>query len=117
MHVERHLSFSDRTERLAFADCAFFDRGHEVQTDDHVLGWGSNRTTIGWLEDVVRCEHQHAGLGLSLDRKRKVNGHLVTVEVSVERGTYERVKLDCLAFNKLWFEGLDAETVQGWCTV
>ena len=46
-----------------------------------------------------------------------MNGHLVTVEVCVECGTDEWVKLDCLAFNKLWLESLDAQTVQGWCTV
>jgi hypothetical protein len=37
-----------------------------------------------------------------------VNCHLVTIEVSVECGTYEWVQLDCLAFNKQWLESLDA---------
>ncbi|OIQ74428.1 hypothetical protein GALL_439230 [mine drainage metagenome] len=43
--------------------------------------------------------------------------HLVTVEVCVEGSTDERVNLDGLAFNQLWFESLDTEAVQGWCTV
>jgi hypothetical protein len=37
-----------------------------------------------------------------------VDSHLVTIEVSVERSTNEWVKLDCLAFDKLWLERLDA---------
>jgi hypothetical protein len=41
-----------------------------------------------------------------------VHGHLVAVEVRVERGTDERVELDGLALDELRFERLDAETVQ-----
>jgi hypothetical protein len=36
-----------------------------------------------------------------------VDCHLVTVEVSVERGTYEWVQLDCLTFDKYRLESLD----------
>ena len=43
--------------------------------------------------------------------------HLITVEVRVEGGAHERVNLDGLAFNELWLEGLDAQTVEGWCAV
>ena len=57
-------------------------------------------------------EHQDAGLGLRLDRQRQVHGHLVAVEVRVERGADERVQLDGLALDELRLEGLDAETVQ-----
>ena len=57
-------------------------------------------------------EHQDAGLGLRLDRQRQVDGHLVAVEVRVERGADERVQLDGLALDELRLEGLDAETVQ-----
>ncbi len=42
-----------------------------------------------------------------------MHGHLVAVEVSVERGTDQRVQLDGLAFDQHWLEGLDAETVKG----
>ena len=57
-------------------------------------------------------EHQDAGLGLGLDRQRQVDGHLVAVEVRVERGADERVQLDGLALDELRLERLDAETVQ-----
>ena len=46
-----------------------------------------------------------------------MHSHLVTVEVGVERGADERVNLDGLALNQLWLEGLDTQTVQGWCAV
>ena len=58
-------------------------------------------------------EHQDAGLGLGLGRQRQVDGHLVTVEVGVERGADERVQVDRLALDQHRLEGLDAETVQG----
>src|SRR5690606_14297356 len=76
-----------------------------------------DRATIRGLEDVVGCKHQHASLSLSLYRKRQVHSHLVTVEVCVERGANERVELDCLTFNELRLEGLDAQAVQGRCAV
>src|SRR5699024_2205234 len=41
-----------------------------------------------------------------------MNRHLVTVEVGVERCTYERVKLDCLTFYKNRLECLDTKSVQ-----
>ena len=46
-----------------------------------------------------------------------MHSHLITVEVCVECSTYERVNLDCLTFDELWFEGLDTETVQRRCAV
>jgi hypothetical protein len=69
------------------------------------------------LEDVVRGEHQDAGLGLRLRGERQVHGHLVTVEVRVERRADERVDLDGLALDELRLERLDAQTVQGGCAV
>ncbi len=42
-----------------------------------------------------------------------MNGHLVTVEISVESGSDQRVKLDSAAFDQDWFEGLDTQAMQG----
>ncbi len=47
----------------------------------------------------------------------KVHSHLVAVEVGVECRTCQWVELDCLAFDHLGLEGLDAETVKSRCTV
>jgi hypothetical protein len=41
-----------------------------------------------------------------------VHGHLVAVEVGVERRADQRVQLDGLALDQLGFERLDAQTVQ-----
>ena len=43
--------------------------------------------------------------------------HLVTVEVGVECRTCEWVKLNCLALDELWLEGLNTEAVQCRSTV
>ncbi len=55
---------------------------------------------------------EHARFHLRLDRERHVDGHLVTVEVGVERRADERVKLDGLAFDEDGLERLDAEAVE-----
>ncbi len=41
-----------------------------------------------------------------------MDGHLVTVEVGVERGADQRVQLDGLAFDQDRLESLDAQAVQ-----
>ena len=66
---------------------------------------------------LLARQHQHAGLGLGLGRQRHVDGHLVAVEVGVERGADQRVDLQGLALDQHRLEGLDAETVQRWRTV
>ena len=104
-------------ECATFTGSTFLHGGEVVQTNDHVLRRQGHGTTIRRLEDVVRSKHQDASFGLSLNRERKVNSHLVTVEVSVERSTHERVKLNSLTFNELRFECLNTEAVQGWCAV
>ena len=115
--VEGEDRLGDGGERTALAGDAFLERGQVVQADDHVLGGHGHRATVGRLQDVVRREHQDAGLGLRLGRQRQVHGHLVTVEVGVERGTHERVQLDGLTLDELRLEGLDAQAVQGGCAV
>jgi hypothetical protein len=42
-----------------------------------------------------------------------VDRHLVTVEVGIECGTNQRMKLKCLAFNQDRLKGLYAQPVQG----
>ena len=56
--------------------------------------------------------HEHARFHLRLDRERHVHGHLVAVEVGVERRADERVQLDGLALDEHRLERLDAEAVQ-----
>src|SRR5690606_21873267 len=86
--------------------------GHVVQTEYHVLRRNGDRRTIGRVKDVVRCKHQQLCFEDSLWSEWKVNRHLVTVEVSVERRTNEWVQLDSFSFNQLWLERLDSQTVK-----
>ena len=65
----------------------------------------------------MALEHQKLSLKDSLIREREVYSHLVTVEVSVERRTCQRVKLDSLTLDELRLESLNTETVQCRCTV
>jgi hypothetical protein len=55
---------------------------------------------VGRMQDVVGRHHQHARFKLGFERQRHVNGHLVAVEVGVERSTDQRMKLDRLAFDQ-----------------
>ena len=43
--------------------------------------------------------------------------HLVSIEVCVERGTYQRMQLDRLTLYQDRLEGLDTQSVQGRGTV
>ncbi len=83
-----------------------------VDADDHVLARDGDGLAVRRREDVVGREHQGARLGLRLPAERKMHGHLVAVEVGVERGADERMDLDGLALDEQGLEGLDAEAVQ-----
>src|SRR5690606_18968433 len=88
-----------------------------VQTQHDVLGRHDGRFAVGGEQHVVGGQHQRAGFQLRFERQRNVHGHLVTVEVGVERRADERVQLDGLPFNQNRFESLNAQTVQRRCAV
>ena len=87
--------------------------GQVVGPDDHVLGGRDQRAAVGRAEHVVGRQHEDPALGLGLRRQGQVHGHLVAVEVGVERLADQRVDLDGLALDQHRLEGLDAEAVQG----
>ncbi len=99
-------------EHHAFANFAIAIQRQVVEAEDDILGRNNDRLAVGRRQDVVGRHHQDAGFQLGLKAQRHVHGHLVTIEVSVERSTNQRVKLDGLAFDQLGLERLDAETVQ-----
>ena len=88
-----------------------------IRTEHHILGRHRYRLTVLRLDQVVRREHEESRLGLSLRRQRKVNRHLVAVEVGVKRGTYQRVQLERLALDQHRLERFDTQSVQGWRAV
>ncbi len=83
-----------------------------VEPQHDVLRRHDDRLAVGRAEDVVGRHHQHAALELRFQRQRHVHRHLVAVEVGVERGADQRVKLDRLALDQHRLERLDAETMQ-----
>ncbi len=109
---EGHEDLFDVGEDAALALGVDLGLGEVVDAEDEVLGRHRDGLTARRGEDVVRREHEDAGLDLSLGRERDVNGHLVAVEVRVEGGADERMDLDGFAFDEHGLEGLDAETVK-----
>ena len=115
-HLARFLRdqhFLDVGEGAAFALGARLRFRQVVNAQHHVLGRNGDRLARRGRQDVVGGQHQYAGFHLRLRRQRNVHGHLVTVEVCVERGADQRVNLDCLAFHQHRFKCLNAQTVQG----
>src|SRR6185437_2666389 len=73
--------------------------GREVAAEDDVLARLRNGAAVRRLEDVVARQHEQTRLELRLERERHVDGHLVAVEVGVERRADERMDTNGLAFD------------------
>src|SRR6266849_741064 len=86
---------------------------HVVDAKDHILGRHDDRLAVRRAEDVVGGHHQDPGLHLCFHRQRHVDRHLITVEVRVECGANQRVKLDRFALDQHRFKGLHSQPVQG----
>ena len=89
----------------------FFHR-QVIDAHNHIFGWADDWIAAAGLEQVLRCQHE---LARFLDRgctQRHVDSHLVTVKVSVEGGTGERVQVDGTAFNQRDLKGLNTQAVQ-----
>ena len=115
--LQRDDDFIEAAEDLAFALGALLFLGQVVAAEDEVLRRNRERLAVGRRQDVVRRQHQDLRLDLSLRRQRHVNGHLIAVEVGVERRADERMDLDGLAFDEQRLEGLDAEAMERRCAV
>ncbi len=88
-----------------------FSRG-VVEAQDDVLRRHDHRLPVGGMEHVVGRKHERPGFHLRLERDGHVNGHLVAVEVGVERGADERMQLDRLPLDQHGLECLDAQPVE-----
>src|SRR6266704_3339238 len=84
----------------------------EVAPQHHVLRRLGHGPAVRGLEHVVGRDHEHPRLGLALERERHVHGHLIAVEVRVERRAHQRMDPDRLAFHQHRLERLDAQAVQ-----
>ena len=97
---------------LALARLALAHDREVVEAEHDVLRRHDDRRAVGRMQDVVGRHHQHARLELRLERQRHVHGHLVAVEVGVERRADQRMQLDRLALDQHRLERLDAQAVQ-----
>ncbi len=98
---------------LALALQALAQDRQIVETQHDILRRHDDRLTVRGMQNVVGRHHQDARFQLRFKRQRNVHGHLVAVEVRVERGANQRMKLDRLAFDQHRLERLNAETMQG----
>jgi len=99
-------------EVQAFAGTIHALAGGVVQAQHDVLRRNDRGFAVGREQHVVGGQHQRAGFQLGFQRQRDVDGHLVAVEVGVERRANQRVQLDGLAFDQHRLERLDAQAVQ-----
>ncbi len=83
-----------------------------VAAEHHILRRANGRLAGRRVQDVARREHQRARLLLRALRERHMDGHLVAVEVGVERRADQRMQLDGAALHQHRLERLDAQTVQ-----
>src|SRR5450830_132304 len=88
-----------------------------VGAEHHVLDGAGHGVAACRREDVVGRKHEQACLRLGRKTQGKMDGHLVSVEVSVERSAHERRYLNSLVVDEDGFEGLDRQTVKGRRTV
>src|SRR5688572_16408418 len=91
--------------------------GEVVAPEHDVLRRNRDRRAAGRRQDVVRGHHQHRCLDLRFRRERNVHGHLVAVEVGVERGADERMDPDRLALDEDRLERLNTEAMERWRAV
>ena len=111
-HFERDQHVFAGSEGAAFALGAGTRLGQVVAAEHHVLRGNGDGRAVRRRQNVVRRQHQRGRFDLRFRRKRDVDGHLVAVEIGVERGANQRVDLDGLAFDQHGLESLNAEAVQ-----
>ena len=112
LRMQRVLEFGHVAEDLALAGQAFAHDRHVVEAEHDVLRRHDDRLAVRRMQDVVGRHHQDARFELRFQRQRNVHGHLVAVEVGVERRANQRMQLDRLAFDQHRLERLNAEAMQ-----
>ncbi len=81
-HVGKDHGFAFRVDALA--------RG-VIEAEHDVLRRHDDRIPVRGRQNIIGREHKRSRFHLGFERQRNVHGHLVAVEVRVERGAHERV--------------------------
>ena len=109
---ERQDDFFGHTERAAFALGSGLALGQIVDAEHHVLRRHGQRQAVGRRQNVVGGKHQDRGFHLRFGRERNVHGHLVAVEIGVERRADQRVDANGFAFDQHRLKRLNAQAVK-----
>ena len=115
--IKRMTDFSNRAKHHAFPRLIVINKREIIKTKHNILRWHNNRRTVRWVQHVIGRHHQHTRFKLRFERERYVNRHLVTVKVSIKRGTHKRMQLNGFTFNQDRLKRLNTKTVQRWRTV
>ena len=115
--VERNYDFLRAIELQTLTLGSRTELSDVVESEHHVLRRHGDRCSVGRIQDIVGAEHKKLSLHNRSISERKVDCHLVTVEVGVECRTSERMELDSLTLNHLRLECLNTESVKCRCTV
>ena len=95
-----YFHFFHAAEGLTLTATAVSHHRQVVNAQHHILGRANNRMTISRLEQIARCQHQFDRFLDRPLRQGHMDSHLVTVEVSIEGRTHQRMELNRLAFNQ-----------------
>ena len=110
--MQRMLDLGHFAVDFAFAVEALTQHREIIETKHDVLRRHDDRLAVCGMQDVIGRHHQNARFQLRFKRQRDVHGHLVAVEVGVERGADQWMQLDRLAFDQHRLKRLNAETMQ-----
>ena len=83
-----------------------------IETQHNILARHDDGLAIRRAQDVVGGHHQDARFQLRFQAERHMHRHLVAVEIRIEGGADQRVKLNRLAFNQHRLKRLNAQAVQ-----
>ena len=95
-----------------------FAHHRQVIASHHdVLRRRDDRIAVGGTEDVMGGHHQRGRLDLRFDGQRKMNGHLVAVEIRIEALAGQRMQADRVSFHQNRLKRLNADTMKRGSTV
>ncbi len=117
MKLEEALFFSpacfkDISEAPTGSLAFWVHQGQIVVGEDRILGGETERLSVCRRQDVTGCGHQFSRFGDRLFGERKVDGHLVSVEVGVVRWTDQGVNVDGLSVDEDGLERLHRKTME-----
>ena len=76
-----------------------------------------HRTAIARGQDVFLNTHQNLSLSTCFFRLNNVKVHLITIEISVVRGTYCEVESERMSFHNTYFVNHHRHSVKRWLSV